>query len=106
LDVFCVSNKLYEKHSRKGNTGLVLASGIPDVRRFCHSIMAEAQLREATHFLQSSLFGLVNSLEMWATSASAVQEGDTGEVEASKNKIALAIKKTVGSLNYQWLPND
>ena len=64
LDVFCVSNTWYTKYSRKGNVELVRGSGIPDLRKFCYGITADAQLREARHFL-GRVFGLVNSLELW-----------------------------------------
>ncbi|KAM4054595.1 dynamin family protein [Hirsutella rhossiliensis] len=64
LDVFCVSNKWYETNSAKGNAHLVSVSGVPEIRRFCHQITADAQLREARYFIESSLFGLLNSLEM------------------------------------------
>jgi hypothetical protein len=67
LDVFCVSNRLYEKESGKGNTDLVTASGIPQLRSFCRLIAADTQLQEAKHFLQSSLYSLVNSLQLWST---------------------------------------
>jgi hypothetical protein len=69
LEVFCVSNTTYEKFSRKGNTEMVLASGIPELRRFCHKITAGAQLLEAKHFLQSTLSSLLSSVEIWASSA-------------------------------------
>lgn len=59
----------YEKFSRKGNAEMVRASGVPDVRRFCHSITAGAQLLEAKHFLQSKLSSLLNSIELWANSS-------------------------------------
>ncbi|KAK4106678.1 hypothetical protein N658DRAFT_389285, partial [Parathielavia hyrcaniae] len=65
LDVFCVSNRWYDKYSRKGDVELVRASGIPALRQFCYSITAEAQLREARHFLQASVFSLVSSVELW-----------------------------------------
>ncbi|GAB1312304.1 Dynamin N-terminal domain-containing protein [Madurella fahalii] len=65
LDVFCVSNKHYAKYSRKGDAELVRASGIPALRQFCYSITADAQLREARHFLQAKLFSLVNSVGLW-----------------------------------------
>ncbi|KAK4235702.1 hypothetical protein C8A03DRAFT_46215 [Achaetomium macrosporum] len=65
LDVFCVSNRWYDKYARKGNVELVRASGIPALRQFCHSITADAQLREARHFLRSRVFTLVNSAELW-----------------------------------------
>ena len=69
MEVFCVSNTTYEKFSRKGNTEMVLASGIPDLRRFCHRITAGAQLLEAKHFLQSTLSSLLGSVEIWASSS-------------------------------------
>jgi hypothetical protein len=62
--VFCVSNTWYDKYSRKGNAELVRGSGIPDLRKFCYGITADAQLREARHFL-GRVFGLVNSVELW-----------------------------------------
>ncbi|KAH8649442.1 hypothetical protein BGZ60DRAFT_534676 [Tricladium varicosporioides] len=68
LEVFCVSNTTYEKFSRKGNTEIVHASGIPELRRFCHTITAGAQLLEAKHFLQSTLPSLLSSVELWASS--------------------------------------
>lgn len=66
LKVFCVSNTTYEKFCKKGNTEMVQASGIPDLRRFCHTITADAQLLQARHFLQSTLSSLLNSVELWA----------------------------------------
>ena len=48
---------------------MVLASGIPELRRFCHKITAGAQLLEAKHFLQSTLSSLLSSVEIWASSA-------------------------------------
>ncbi|EXV00317.1 Ras GTPase family protein [Metarhizium robertsii] len=64
LDVFCVSNKIYEKHVPKGNSEFVAASGIPELRRFCHTITADAQLQEATHFLKSSIPSFLTTLEI------------------------------------------
>jgi hypothetical protein len=66
LEVFCVSNTTYEKYAKKGNGDMVSASGIPELRRFCHSVTADAQLLEAKHFLKSKLASLLNSLELWA----------------------------------------
>lgn len=65
LDVFCVSNTWYSKYSDKGNAALVQGSGIPKLRKFCYEITADAQLREARHFLAGRVFGLVNSVELW-----------------------------------------
>lgn len=50
---------------------MVLASGIPELRRFCHKITAGAQLLEAKHFLQSTLSSLLSSVEIWASSSPA-----------------------------------
>ncbi|KAH7190559.1 hypothetical protein BKA60DRAFT_626321 [Fusarium oxysporum] len=69
LDVFCVSNKWYEKYCPKGNNTFVDASGIPDLRRFCHTLTADAQLNEAKHYLRSRLSALLNSLDLWANSS-------------------------------------
>lgn len=64
IDVFCVST--YEKYFAKGNAEMVHSSGIPEIRRFCHTITADAQLREAKHFLQSALSNLLGSVELWS----------------------------------------
>lgn len=74
LEVFCVSNRLYDKFARRGDAAVVRASMIPAVRRHCHAVGADAQLREARHYLRSSLFGLLNSLCIWC--GSALREGD------------------------------
>ena len=74
LDVFCVSNKWYEKYCRKGNTMFVEASGVPDVRRFCHTVTADAQLNEAKHFLKSRMSAMLNTLNLWADSSLQKQE--------------------------------
>lgn len=71
LEVFCVSNTTYEKYSRKGNVDMVCASGIPELRRFCHTITASAQLLEAKYFLKSRLSSLINSIELWASNSPA-----------------------------------
>ncbi|KAI1870179.1 hypothetical protein JX265_006349 [Neoarthrinium moseri] len=79
LDVFCVSNVMYEKYSRKGNTELVRASCIPEVRRLCYSITSDAQFAEGNHFLRSEVSNLLTSLDLWAKSAStSKQERDDG----------------------------
>lgn len=90
LDVFCVSNKWYGKQSRKGNVDLVQASGIPALRRFCHSITADAQLREARDFLQTRVFALVNSVELWVGGClSQSQRGRARRSEVSEGHGAV-----------------
>ncbi|OBT85493.1 hypothetical protein VE02_07344 [Pseudogymnoascus sp. 03VT05] len=45
---------------------MVLASGIPAVRRFCYTITAHAQELQAINFLHSTLSSLLNSAELRA----------------------------------------
>lgn len=68
LDVFCVANRDYQGSVEQGEEAHELAiqgSGIPSLRRFCHSIPARAQFRATNHFLEVRLKGLVQSLELW-----------------------------------------
>ena len=98
LDIFCVSNTVYEKYCRKGVREYVNASGIVELRSFCHGITAEAQLREARHYLHSSLGSLLNSLGLWAGSRLPDLEVPVvvfsasieGSLEAAKEKVNLA----------------
>lgn len=47
---------------------MVHASGIPGLRRFCHSILGENRLLKAKTFLNSDLSSLLNSIELWTKS--------------------------------------
>jgi hypothetical protein len=88
LEVFCVSNTTYEKYAKKGNVEMVQASGIPELRRFCYTITAHAQLLEAKHFLSSMLSSLLNSAELWATKPTEPQQPVEAELDES---ICLAV---------------
>ncbi|KAH6656869.1 hypothetical protein BKA67DRAFT_553428 [Truncatella angustata] len=74
LEVFCVSNVMYEKYAQKGNVELVRASCIPELRQFCYGTTADAQFREASHSLRSLLLSLLNSLELYLTSGSTLSQ--------------------------------
>ncbi|OBT96981.1 hypothetical protein VE01_05489 [Pseudogymnoascus verrucosus] len=74
LEVFCVSNTTYGKYTIKGNVEMVQASGIPELRRFCYTMTAHAQLLEARHFLSSMLSSLLNSAELLATKPTESQQ--------------------------------
>ncbi|KAH7133693.1 hypothetical protein EDB81DRAFT_859227 [Dactylonectria macrodidyma] len=106
LDVFCVSNTMYQKYSQKGNTEYVMASGIPDLRRFCHSMTADAQLGEAKHFLQSKLSTLLNSLHLWTNSFQNDQlEEEVGlkeEVYLQLNERICEIPSLVGTFRQDF----
>lgn len=96
LDVFCVSNTTYEKYSEKGNTELVHASGIPQLRRFCHSITTEAQFREASHLLRSSLPSLINSLVLFANMNLAIHKNGQFILDVGIYRILAAVANKVG----------
>ena len=94
LEVFGVSSTLYDKYAQRGNEELVRGSAIPAVRRFCHTISADVQLREAKHYLQSSLFGLVSSLHIWSNSA--MRDGEeTAAVEETRSLLKEALDTAV-----------
>ncbi|KAL9562087.1 hypothetical protein ACKAV7_014010 [Fusarium commune] len=94
LDVFCVSNKWYEKYCPKGNTDLVKASGIPELRCFCHTLTADAQFNEGKHFLRSRLSALLNTLDLWASSSLEKQE----VIEELDDSIQVNIKEVIDQL--------
>jgi hypothetical protein len=65
LEIFCISNTLYEESVAKQDTGLVDASGIPALRRFCYGTTASAQLISTKNFLESQLGNLLCSVQIW-----------------------------------------
>jgi len=75
---------------------MVLASGIPELRRFCHTITAGAQLLEAKHFLQSTLSSLLSSVELWVSSPPPHTEVDEGENDDSTRIFLKYVKSEVG----------
>ena len=44
-------------------------SGIPKLRRHCHTIVSRAQFRASNHFLEAEIPALMQSLELWMGSA-------------------------------------
>ena len=95
LEVFCVSNTTYEKFSKKGNAAMVRASGVPELRRFCHSITADAQLLEAKNFLQSTLSSLLTSIELWTCNSGGSLRIRDGRTDELINKILQEVKAEV-----------
>ena len=81
MEVFCVSDILYINDS---NPESVLLSEIPALRRFCHSIAADAQLREAKHYLRSPLLRLVTSLDTWTANIVHREEAKASEETSEK----------------------
>lgn len=93
LEVFCVSNILYETFTKKGNSDMVAGSGIPELRRFCHSIAADAQLLEAKHFLKSKLASLFSSLDLWAcTSLPPSSDDESDNISGQDESVIEALE--------------
>ncbi|OCK73886.1 hypothetical protein K432DRAFT_430339 [Lepidopterella palustris CBS 459.81] len=73
LKVFCVSNKDYFEHRHdeqsRAETRLEL-SGITGLRRYCHSIAAEAQFAAATAFVEHHAPAFLGSLRQWGVAGS------------------------------------
>ena len=68
LNMFFIGNKDYEGIDYMGEQARELAvegSGIPELRRYCHTIVGKAQFRASSHFLDVQISGLVQSLEVW-----------------------------------------
>ncbi|KAL4734477.1 hypothetical protein BDV11DRAFT_212732 [Aspergillus similis] len=73
IKVFCVSNTLYSDHRSeepdRANEYIEL-SGIKDLRRYCQSVPADAQLRATEAFLQTQVPALLGSVSLWAAAGS------------------------------------
>ncbi|KAL4972993.1 hypothetical protein BDW66DRAFT_143057 [Aspergillus desertorum] len=71
--VFCVSNTLYSDHRAqepdRANAYIEL-SGIRDLRRYCQSVPADAQLQATEGFLQTQVPALLGSISLWAAAGS------------------------------------
>ncbi len=72
LRVFCIGNKDYEHRELRFREAQMLAirgSGVPELRDFCHSVVAKAQFRASNHFLETQIPGLIQSLKLWIEAA-------------------------------------
>ncbi|KAL5001750.1 hypothetical protein BDV10DRAFT_182315 [Aspergillus recurvatus] len=71
--VFCVSNTLYSEHRAQEPdqaTEYLELSGIRELRRYCQSVPADAQLRATEAFLQIEVPLLLGSISVWAAAGS------------------------------------
>ncbi|KAF2114884.1 hypothetical protein BDV96DRAFT_576070 [Lophiotrema nucula] len=72
LRVFCVSNTDYFKHryddQSRAESRLEL-SGIIELRRYCHSIPADAQFDTAVAYIEHDVPAFLGSLKQWAIGA-------------------------------------
>lgn len=67
--IFCVSNELYSRHRRiirVHDEDYFNLSGIPELRRYCQQVPAEAQFRFVAAFLEHRVPAVLRSVKQWA----------------------------------------
>ena len=74
LNVFCVGNNDYDiegdlRMDPEARDVAIKGSGIPELRRHCHTIVTRAQFKASNHFLEVEIPDLIQSLEVWVESA-------------------------------------
>lgn len=74
LNVFCIGNNDYDmegdlRMDPEARDIAIKGSGIPELRRHCHTIVTRAQFRASNHFLEVEIPDLIQSLEVWVESA-------------------------------------
>lgn len=72
MTVFCVSNRLFSENRNEESEeqqAYVELSGIPKLRRFCHSIIADVQMSRISRFLTMMVPGTLSSVDLWAGGA-------------------------------------
>ena len=74
LNVFCIGNNDYDiegdhRMDPEARDIAIKGSGIPELRRHCHTIVTKAQFRASNHFLEVEIPDLIQSLEVWVESA-------------------------------------
>ena len=77
LNVFCVGNIDYDIEGDlimdpEARDIAINGSGIPQLRRHCHTIVSTAQFRASNHFLEVEIPDLMQSLEVWMESAEQI----------------------------------
>jgi len=68
-NIFCVANDDYEGNKlypgSSAHRFAISGSGVPELRRFCHSVAAKAQFRASDHFLAVDIPSLIQHLDVW-----------------------------------------
>lgn len=72
VEVFTISNIVYDKYTKSGNTEMVELSGIPALRAFCYTATAQRQWMKAIYFLKTTLAESLHSLEVLMSQAAQV----------------------------------
>lgn len=72
MTVFCVSNRLFSENRKEEGEeqqAYVELSGIPELRRFCHSLIVEVQMSHFSRFFTMMVPGTLSSVDLWASGA-------------------------------------
>ncbi|KAL4870412.1 hypothetical protein BDV12DRAFT_207717 [Aspergillus spectabilis] len=99
--IFCVSNRLYTDHRAidpEQASAYLELSGIKELRRYCQSVPADAQLRATESFLQNQLPAILGSLILWASaSADAVTVSRAETLRGVLNEADQTLQRTLTS---------
>jgi hypothetical protein len=103
LNVFCVSNRFYSQSCRHNSVAVTnekrTISGIPVLRQFCYSTVADLRLQEAKRFILVTLPSFLNSIKLHSQS---MESGPTCGTAFALEHIGL-VKKEVFSLILRFL---
>jgi hypothetical protein len=97
LNVFCVSNLFYGEYRSQESVMTThdkgVISGIPALRKFCYSTLADARLQEAKNFLLTTLPGALVSIGLRSQSLEAAPSCSIKmileKVESAKEGVCL-----------------
>ncbi|CAI7614861.1 unnamed protein product [Penicillium glandicola] len=98
IKVFCISNTLYSKYRRGGNSqaeAYIDLTGIRELRRHCQLVPAEAQMRATSAFLEHQVPALLGSLRQWSLSG-------TDLVTAEKSAVLRRVLKNAQQALRGW----
>lgn len=68
------------------------ASGIPELRKFCRAVNAQAQLDESVNFLLNKLPSLLSTASLWVTRLSKEEAGGkVREIQETREELLKEI---------------
>lgn len=96
MTVFCVSNKLFSENRNEDDEeqqAYAELSGIPELRRFCHSIIADLQRSYVSRFFTMMVPGTLSSVDLWADGA--FNDEDLERAASISDALAKAKKELI-----------
>lgn len=96
MTVICVSNKLFSENCNEEDEeqqAYVELSGIPQLRRFCHSIIADIQMSYVSKFFTMTVPGTLSSVDLWADGA--FNDEDLEKAASISDALAKAEKELI-----------